>query len=133
MNKTGVIFSIGQLLLLSLTISSSVSTARAEADLILEPERAECSVQSNPGYWSCDLKYDQVVVVEGRAAAPAKAQGDCAVCRNFMAVAQKKNLYVGVRRYLNWNSPDLLYLTADEVPSGAAACEPPPVGRSRPR
>ena len=125
MNKTALIFAIGAFASLVVT----TVRAHAEADLILEPERIECSIFSNPGYWACHVKYDGLQVVEGRAAAPAKAQADCVVCRNFVAAAKKKGMKVGIRRYLNWNSPDLMYLTPDDVPDGASCEPPPPVGR----
>lgn len=89
--------------------------AAASSVLLTEPSKMRCQVEEDPAFWRCNIVYEGVRVFNGREETPAQANADCVICRNVKAHADKNDLNIIMSRDLNWDHPDFLTLTAEEI------------------
>jgi hypothetical protein len=104
-------------LILTLFISLVVTLAPAHASAILmtDVNAMDCKVFEDAAFWRCDIHYENARIFSGRDVGPDFANGDCVICRNVKNYASKNRLNVILNRDLNWDHPDFLTLTSDEI------------------
>lgn len=94
---------------------AALGPAFASGILLTDMNAMECKVYEDPAFWRCDIWYEKARIFAGRDVGPDFANGDCVICRNVRAHAQKNQLNVILDRESNWDDPKFLMYTTDET------------------